>query len=282
VPITSAEPSLPVSSLPHAASPLLTVELVIFSVRDGGLQVLLVRRAEPPCAGDWALPGGVLNPKDPDLEAAALRKLKEETGVEPPYLEQLQTVGDARRDPRGWSVAVVYFALIASEAVELKQGAGTSEVRWLPVRDGGVAEALAFDHGELLRAAVQRLRAKVEYTALPAHLLPEEFTLTELQRMYAVILGCRVDKSAFRRRIREAGVVELIPGRFRTGSNRPAQLYRVRPEARRYFFSRNLQGRSRRADAEGGAPFAPPSAQEEVGRGSAPSSPYVGEGRGGG
>lgn len=253
---------------PNDLSPLLTVELVIFSVREGALQVLLVQRADPPRAGDWALPGGLLKPGDRNLEAAALRKLKEETGVEPPYLEQLQTVGDAHRDPRGWSVAVVYFALIASEAVELTRGAGASDVRWLPIRDGGVAETLAFDHGELLRAAVQRLRAKVEYTALPAHLLPEEFTLTELQSMYAVLLGCRVDKSAFRRRIREAGVVEMIPGRFRLGSNRPAQLYRVLPEARGYFFSRNLQGRPRRTGSEGEASLSPP--------------PTTGEGRGGG
>lgn len=220
-------------------APLTTVDTVIFTVKDNYLQVLLLRRNEHPAKGQWALPGGFIQLKqDIDLEHAALRVLRAKTGVASPYVEQLMTVGNGHRDPRGWSVTVVYFALINSESIELVRGGNADEVAWFPIQGEAVGKRLAFDHAALVQTAVQRLRAKAEYTALPVHLLPEQFTLTDLQRTFETLLDRPIDKSAFRRRITDANILDEIPGAFRSGANRPAQLYRLKSEARQHFFPR--------------------------------------------
>src|SRR5262245_55772670 len=182
--------------------PLCTVDLAIFAIVDGRLQLLLVKRADgpgEPFPGQWALPGGFVDiARDRDIEATARRKLIEKTGVRSLYLEQLGSWGDARRDPRGWSATHVYFALIPAEGVALSPGANAVDVGWFAITGDGVKPKLAFDHGRIAAAAVQRLRAKVEYTSLPVHLLATEFTLGELQRVYEIVLGRNLDKSAFR------------------------------------------------------------------------------------
>jgi 8-oxo-dGTP diphosphatase len=215
---------------------LATVDVAIFSVASGALNVLLVQRprqTDEPFPGLWALPGGFVDvERDPDLESCALRKLKEKTGVASPYLEQLGSWGNARRDPRGWSATHAYFALIPHEDV------GT-DAQWFPVGDSGVKMKLAFDHGEILAAAIARLRSKVEYTSLAAFLLPREFTLTDLQRAYEAVLGRSLEKSAFRTRVLAAGLVEPVD-KFRAGPNRPAQVYRLANPRRPVFFARSL------------------------------------------
>ena len=218
--------------------PLTSVDLAIFTVRDGALQVLLVKRGEHPFKGKWSLPGGFINLQtDVDLDAAAMRKLQQKTGVKAPYLEQLQGFGNATRDPRGWSTTFAYFALIASDNIALNHGAGAKAVRWLTL-DGVAIEALAFDHDLILDTALKRLRNKVEYTSLPAHLLPAEFTLADLQQTYQTVLARALDKSAFRKRIREGDFLEAVTDRFRLGSNRPAQLYRLRKDHGTVYFNR--------------------------------------------
>ena len=221
--------------------PLTTVDLVIFSVRDDRLVVLLVQRPSDvtePFPGIWALPGGFIDTtRDQDLEACARRKLMEKTGVEAPYLEQLGSFGSAKRDPRGWSATHVYFALIASADATPRPGGNAPDSRWFPVRGEGTGEDLAFDHGDLLSAALARLRSKVEYTSLPAFLLPGEFTLTQLQRIYEVILGRALEKKAFRTRMLAAGILEAAAG-LKSGPNRPAQLYRLKRRRRIHIFSR--------------------------------------------
>src|SRR5262244_3488466 len=138
--------------------PLSTVDVVIFAVRESALRVLLVRRpseASDPFPGLWALPGGFVDiVRDKDLEACALRKLREKTGVRSPYLEQLGSWGNARRDPRGWSATHVYFALLASVDCKLEQGGNAAEVAWKRVEANAVRERLAFDHTRLLAAAL--------------------------------------------------------------------------------------------------------------------------------
>ena len=229
---------------PPFARPLTTVDLAIFTVRDDALQVLLAQRAEPPFADAWALPGGFIDvDQDSDLEACARRKLKEKTGVATPYLEQLGSWGNRKRDPRGWSVTSVWFALMPSANVVLSAGAHTVAVQWTRVDDDGVSARLAFDHAEILAVALERLRSKVEYTSLPAYLLPEEFTLSELQRAYEIVLGRDVDKSAFRTRIRSSELVVAVP-RQRIGQNRPAQLYRLKNRRHPVFFPRTFSPRS--------------------------------------
>jgi len=229
---------------PQFARPLTTVDVAIFTVAAGALQVLLVQRSEEPFAGSWALPGGFVDiDRDADLKACALRKLKEKTGVSGPYLEQLGSWGGAKRDPRGWSATHVYFALIAADWQKVQAGANATDARWFPVEEHGLRARLAFDHGEILTAALERLRSKVEYTSLPAFLLPREFTLTELQRAYEIVLGRELEKSAFRTRVLAAGLVEPT-GRVRAGPNRPAQMYRLRNARVPVFFARTFSPRN--------------------------------------
>ena len=219
--------------------PSFTVDLVIFTVRDDHLQTLLVKRSEHPAKGCWALPGGFIDiQQDASIEACAKRKLIEKTGVTAPYLEQLKTYGSCERDPRHWTATTVYFALMASDAVSLSSN--QEDVRWMPIQGDSVGFALAFDHSKILADAVERLRSKLEYTHIAVHLLPETFTLPELQKTYEIILQEPLDKSSFRRRVTQADMLEEISGKQREGSGRPAQLYRFRQYEKQTFFPRSM------------------------------------------
>jgi 8-oxo-dGTP diphosphatase len=220
--------------------PLTTVDVVIFAIREGALCVLLVRRPQgenEPCPGAWALPGGFVDVgRDSDLEACAARKLKDKTGMISPYLEQLGSWGSARRDPRGWSATHAYFALLpAGKAVT----APSADAQWFPVANGRVKPGLAFDHDDILAAAILRLRNKVEYTSLPVYLMPPEFTLPDLQRTYEIVLDRPLEKSAFRTRMLSADLIEPI-AKMRRGPNRPAQLYRAKKAKAPVFFARTF------------------------------------------
>jgi len=213
--------------IPRYPHPSLTVDVVVFSVLQDCLQVLLIKRGKEPYRGSWALPGGFVE-MDESLDDAALRELQEESGLSYAYLEQLYTYGEPERDPRGRVVSVAYFALAPRDAAGLvHSGSDASHVCWYPV-DG--LPSLAFDHGEILAYALRRLRYKLEYSAVGFELLPEAFTLSEIQRVYEIILGEVLDKRNFRRRIQKAGIIEPIPEQ-RTGERRPAQLYRYREDA---------------------------------------------------
>jgi len=207
--------------------PALTVDVVIFTLRENRLHALLVQRGEPPFDAMWALPGGFVN-GDESLEAAASRELAEETGIQHAYLEQLYTYGDPLRDPRGRVVTVSYFALIPSDApLRSEGGSDTPQARWFAV---DCLPELAFDHADIIGYALRRLRYKLEYTAAGFELLPDEFSLSEIQHTYEMILGENLDKRNFRRRILAAGVIEPTP-HLRSGDGRPARLYRYRPDA---------------------------------------------------
>jgi 8-oxo-dGTP diphosphatase len=225
--------------------PLVSVDLAIFTLAAGNLQVLLVQRprgGDEPFPGLWALPGGFVDvERDADLQACALRKLKEKTGVAGAYLEQLGSWGGAKRDPRGWSATHAYFALVPPEP--LRAGANAADARWFAVTGDGAGMKLAFDHAEILAAALARLRGKVEYTSLPAFVLAREFTLTELQRAYEVVLDRALEKSAFRTRVLAADLVEPAPGKTRHGANRPAQMYRLKNPKKPVFFARPFSPR---------------------------------------
>lgn len=228
--------------------PLTTVDLAIFAVGEDALHVLLVQRSSETRTfpGAWVLPGGFvnINPEspdyDPDLEHCARRKLKEKTGVEAPYLEQVGSWGEADRDPRGWSATHVYLALLPN-TLDLLPGGNAADTRWFPVKGERVNVTLGFDHAKLLKAAISRLRDKVEYTSLPAFLMPNEFTLTELQHVYEIVLGRDLEKKAFRTRILATDLVEKI-GRKREGLGRPADLFRLRSRRRPVFFTRTFSG----------------------------------------
>ncbi|EXI70386.1 MAG TPA: NUDIX domain-containing protein [Candidatus Accumulibacter phosphatis] len=226
--------------------PLTTVDVVIFTVIDDQLHVLLVKRPtgdSEPYPGMWALPGGYVDiERDKDLEACALHKLKEKTGVVSPYLEQLGSWGNARRDPRGWTATHVYFAILPYESVELHSGSHATDIDWFQLKDDGVGHELAFDHSTILATAIARLRGKAEYTSLPAYLLPDTFTLSELQHVFSVVLGRPVDKSGFRTRVLSANLVEEADG-VRSGYSRPAQLYRLKTPQNPTYFPRTFNPR---------------------------------------
>ena len=217
------------------------MDLVILAVREDELTVLLVRRPSQvgePYPGKWALPGGFIDTsRDHDLEACARRKLMEKTGVEAPYLEQVGSFGSVKRDPRGWSATHVYFALVVSDDITPRPGGNAPDSRWFSVQGDGVREGLAFDHADILRASLARLRSKVEYTSLPTFLLPGEFTLTQLQKIYEVILGRTLEKKSFRTRVLAAEILEALPRKL-SGPNRPAQLYGLKRRRQAHIFSR--------------------------------------------
>lgn len=197
-----------------------TVDLVIFTIREHRLDVLLIERALPPFEGRWALPGGFIREGE-SLEQAALRELQEETGVRDVYLEQLYTFGEPGRDPRGRVVTVAYYALISAEHAQLVASTDARAARWWPVAKH---PRLAFDHDRILDYAVERLRNKLEYTTVGFQLLPRRFTLTELQRVYEAILGRPLDKRNFRRKLALLGILKPTKERRRE-LGRPAQLY---------------------------------------------------------
>ncbi len=222
--------------------PSTSVDTTIFTIIDENLYVLIVKRSEHPFKGIWSLIGGFIDlEKDEDLEATAKRKLEEKTGVKTPYLEQYGTIGNKTRDPRGWSVTNVYFALLPSNDVKLQAGNGAIDIKWSKVTKGRVSEELAFDHAEILEKCAERLRSKVLYTSLPVYLMPKEFTLGDLQKKYEIILDKKVDHKSFRRRILSADILEET-GEMRHDGKRPAQLYRKLKSHNMHIFVRNIEG----------------------------------------
>jgi len=200
------------------------------SLVDGQLQVLLARRAQAPYSGKWALPGGVLRiDLDAGLEDAARRVMRERLGAELPYLRQLCAVGGPSRDPRApWAISIVFRALVPLDGIQTTPGKRIEALRWFAVDDLPDRAEIAFDHRGLILDAVRDTREAIEALQLPTEFLPPDFTLGELQTTCEKLLGRKLDKSSFRRRLREAEVLELVEGKMRTGPFRPAQLYRMR------------------------------------------------------
>jgi len=198
-----------------------TVDIVIFTIREARLHVLLVKRGIPPFQGRWAIPGGFVLEGE-SLDDAALRELREETGVADVYLEQLYSFGDLDRDPRGRVVTIAYYALVSADRAPPVAGTDAAEACWFSADE---LPELAFDHQRILDYAIERLRNKLEYTTVGFQLLPETFTLSELQVVYEAILGRRLDKRNFRRKL--AILKILSPTRvLRGGVGKPARLYR--------------------------------------------------------
>ncbi len=207
-----------------------TVDLVIFTVRDDELQVLLVERGKAPYLGQLALPGGHLRGKE-TLDDAALRELKEETGVDGAHLhlEQLRTYSDPQRDPRGRVITAAYLALGSNLPVPVA-GTDAREAYWMPVGTALHDHMLAFDHASILGDALERARSKLEYTTVATAFCRELFTVTDLRRVYEVIWGSALDPSNFRRKITRAdGFLEPTGQRRIPATGRPASLYRKGP-----------------------------------------------------
>ncbi len=195
--------------------------VVIFTVVDGDLRALLIKRSADPHHGLWAIPGGLLNPGEALVDAAT-RKLVDETGVRDVYLEQLYTFNHLDEVTPGGSVAVTYFALVDHDRVRLAE-----RTDWQPAWfSTSRLPELAFRNEEVLAYALERLRNKLQYTNVAYSLLPERFTLSQLQRVYERILGRELDKRNFRKRMLSLEIIEATEERQAEGAGRPARLYR--------------------------------------------------------
>lgn len=203
--------------------PILTVDVILFTIREDRLCVVLQRRDKPPFDGRLALIGGYVHTDiDVNADATARRVLKAKAGLDGVFLEQLMTFSGPTRDPRGWSASIAHYALLPQTSLlpVLKR-----ELELVPVEAVG---SLPFDHNEIVAKAVQRLRAKGAYSSLPAFLLPPTFTLSQLREMYERVMGAKINDSAFRRKVEELRMVEPVEGEFSKASARPARLFRLR------------------------------------------------------
>jgi 8-oxo-dGTP diphosphatase len=218
--------------------PAITVDCIIFGLdASQQLKVLLIQRAREPYQNFWAFPGGFVDTEE-TLEAAALRELEEETGMRDVFIEQLFTFGDPGRDPRGRVISVAYFALVNLTAHQIQASSDASKAGWFEVNN---LPELAFDHQKIFTTALDRLRAKVRYQPIGFELLPEQFTLTQLQQLYETVLGVEesLNKRNFRKRILDMGILQEV-GIQEGVAHRPAKLYSFDKskyrelEARRY------------------------------------------------
>jgi 8-oxo-dGTP diphosphatase len=201
------------------APTILTVDAVLLTIVNQELHIALHKRENIPFQGHWALPGGYIrNDADDSAKAAVARVLSEKLHVQSPYLEEFGTFSGPVRDPRGWSLTVVYYALVSTLAVSPK-------VKLFPV---SALPNLPFDHLHIVHAVVGRVRSKASYSSLPVHLCPAEFTIPELHAAYEAVLGEKLNIANFRRKLDDLDVLEPIDGAVRTaGRSRPSQLYRV-------------------------------------------------------
>lgn len=203
--------------------PSVTVTLIIFTVKDGDLKVLHIKRKYKPLQGEWALPTGFIR-MDESLDEAAEKALHKQTGVkEDVYLEQLYTFGEPERNPETRIITIGYFALVNHEDVEIHETDDVEAVEWHSVSDH---PELAFDHQEIQDYSVKRLRWKLEYTTAAFSFLPEKFTLTQLQDVYESVFDREFDKRNFRRKVKREDMVEETGEKTEDVSHRPAKLYR--------------------------------------------------------
>jgi 8-oxo-dGTP diphosphatase len=229
--------SKPLSEYPR---PSVAVDVVALTVEGGHLRVALYERTEAPQKGQLALPGGFVR-IDESLDDAAARVLAQKAGLANVFLEQLYTFGDVRRDPRGRVITVAYYALVDAARFHGKMAAHATHARIVvpwpgetggpvdvvdDVHGAGKAQALAFDHADILGLAVKRLRGKLDYTPVGFQLLPAEFTLRQLQEIHEAVRGEELNKDSFRRRMLTSGLLEATGARERDVLHRPAELYR--------------------------------------------------------
>lgn len=219
-------------------NPLFTVDSVLFTVVNDALKVLLVKRANAPFIDKWGLPGGFVDvDKHQDTTQTALAKLKDKTNVLPPYLEQLQVFSSATRDPRGFSVTLVYFALIAAQKVS-SHITTVQDVQWIDVSQLSNL-SLAFDHEIIIDKAKARLKQKTLYSMLPVYCLPEQFTIGQLKKCIEVIIDKPIQRKSLIRRIESSNMFEALEEKVKSGG-RLAQQYRLKDGADIVNFERNL------------------------------------------
>lgn len=206
---------------PH---PAVTTDCVIFGFDGERLQVLLIERGIEPYKGRWAFPGGFINMEE-TAEHGALRELKEETGLDDAYIKQFHTFSDPNRDPRERVITIAYYALVKIQ--EVKGGDDAAQARWFQLEQ---VPTLAFDHDHMLRMATQRLREEIHFQPIGFELLPEKFTLKELQSLYEAILGINFDRRNFAKKMLHLGILIELEETIWPTPKREAKLYKFNPE----------------------------------------------------
>ena len=198
-----------------------TADAVVFTILNKELKILLIKRKNQPFKGKFALPGGFVE-LDENLEDAAERELEEETGVKDIFLKKLYAYGNAGRDPRGRIVTIPYLALIDGEKIKLHACSDAEFAKWHSVYS---LPQLGFDHKKIIQDALEHLRNELENTNIAFQIMPEKFTLTELQQAYEIILDKKLDKRNFRKKLRELDILEKLFETKMEGAHRPAKLY---------------------------------------------------------
>lgn len=216
--------------------PALTVDCVVFGLDDKDLKVLLIQRDLEPFAGKWALPGGFVR-IDETLDEAARRELHEEAGLRKVFLEQLYSFGEVDRDPRERVVTVAYYALVNISDHRVQAATDARDAAWFPVLD---PPTLAFDHRQILRTALERLKGKVRYQPIGFELLPQKFTLSQLQHLYETILERSLDKRNFRRKVLAMDFLEETDEIQQDVAHRAARLYRFNEAKYRKLVRRGM------------------------------------------
>ncbi|MFH1511379.1 MAG: NUDIX domain-containing protein [Candidatus Woesearchaeota archaeon] len=211
----------------------LTVDAVVFTILQTQLKILLIKRKYGPFKGRFALPGGFVR-LDENLEQAVRRELEEETGVRNIFLKKLHAFGDVNRDPRGRTVTIPFLAIINAEKISLRATTDAELARWYSVYE---LPALAFDHKQIIDDALKELRFEIQLTNIAYQLLPQKFTLSELQKAYEIVLDKSIDKRNFRKRMNSLGILKPLRETRMEGAHRPAQLYDF--QEKKYTFLRD-------------------------------------------
>jgi 8-oxo-dGTP diphosphatase len=221
---------------------LFSVDPVIFTLINGRLHILAVKRTAEPFINQWGLPGGRVDKSCKNIDEALALKLKEKTGLSNIYFEQMQTYGSIDMDPRGWSVTTAYIALVNAQDIDfsLKSSQPNPPV-WL-LLDDVINDhiKMAFWHRQIIFDAVQRLKNKSLYTDLPVNLMPKTFTYATLRAAYEEILGFPITRQSFAKRIEDANIL-VDTGKKERGSNRPSTLYRKKAQGGSHYFPRELR-----------------------------------------
>lgn len=207
----------------------LTVDAVVFGYEEGKITVLLIKRKYEPFKNKWAIPGGFIK-DDESLEQAVERELFEETGVKINYLEQLYTFGKPERDPRGRIVSIAYFGLVRPDAFKLFASTDAEDAQWFAIDE---LPELSFDHKTILEMAIERLQGKITYEPIGFELLDQKFPFSDLEKLYSTLLGRKVDRRNFRKKILGLNVLDELEEKVSKGSGRPANLFQFNPK--RYF-----------------------------------------------
>ena len=213
---------------------LISVDIVAFRLVKGRLNVLARRIQADGNKSEWMLPAGKIDPvRDQSLDDTAYRQLELLTNKKPGYMEQVVTLGDSQRDSRGWSLTIVYYALIdSSDSEQLAPSA-----QWLPSDAEALKGQLAYDHSRLVQQALDRLKSKIQYSSLPVYLLPEHFTLSDIHGVFSAVLDKAPPMRSIRNRFLQGDLL-IDTGRLKRGSNRPAALYRVNQNSETWLFDR--------------------------------------------